>query len=286
MLKIAIYQLPGHPRSRTVCAAMAAGIARVGDKPVLLSSVNYRSPADYDAAVFYGLGSNNPRMFRDFKARKKAAVYIDLGYWGRREGGRLTGYHKISVGDRHPTAYFQKRKHDNSRAAHFGLAPEPWRRGGAILLCGMGPKAAEAEGFEPTQWERWAVAELRKHTDRPIIYRPKPNWPTARRLEGTEWGAVAKDGEIKDALDGVWAVVSHHSNANVEALQLGVPSFTLGGVALPLSEARFSLIEAPRLPSDAVRAQWLADVAWTQWSVAEMAEGSPWAHLKEEGLVP
>lgn len=269
-----------------MCVAMAQGIARHGDDARLLSSANYRSPADCDVAVFYGLAVNNARMFRDFRAAKKPAVYIDLGYWGRREGGRLTGYHKISVGDRHPTAYFQKRRHDASRIERFGLAPQPWRRGEAILLCGMGPKAAGAEGYAPNQWESWAVSELRKHTERPIIYRPKPNWPTARKIAGTEWGAVERDGEIAQALEGVWAVVSHHSNANVEALQLGVPSFTLGGVALPMSEARLSLIETPRFPSDAERAQWLADIAWTQWSVAEMADGLPWAHLKAEGLIP
>lgn len=286
MAKVGIYQLPGHPRSRAVCVAMSQGILKAGDTPMLTSSAHYRSPADCDVAVFYGLASNNARMFRDFKALKKPAVYIDLGYWGRREGGRLSGYHKISVGARHPTAYFQKRHHDASRLNRFGLRPQPWRQGDAILLAGMGPKAAGAEGFDPNQWETWAVAELRKATERPILYRPKPNWETARKIAGTTWAAVGKDGDIGDALEGVWAVVSHHSNANVEALQLGVPSFTFGGVALPLSESRLSKIESPLKPDFAERCQWLADIAWTQWSVAEMAEGAPWRHLKEEGLVP
>lgn len=287
MARVAVYQLPGHPRSRAVTDAMVKGIKAVGDDARIVSSAHYRNPGDDDVAVFYGLASNNARMFRDFKAAKRPAVYIDLGYWGRKEGGRFAGYHKVSVGDRHPTRYFQARRHDDSRLAHFGLAPLDWQRGGAaILLVGMGPKAAGAEGFEPNQWEAWAAKEIAKVSGRRVIYRPKPNWETARRIPGTDWGMVEKESPLAAALSGIHAVVSHHSNANVEALQLGVPSFTFGGIALPLSESRLARIEHPLYPDEAERRQWLADVAWTQFSVAEMAEGLPWRHLKEEGLVP
>lgn len=285
--EVAIYQIPGHPRSRILCMAMLAGIRKVGDQPRVISSAFYQRPIT-PVCVFYGLTGNNGKLLRDFKKAKGAAVYMDLGYFGRHEGGRHAGYHKISVGDRHPLAYFQRRPHDPARWDHFGREVKPWRTADAdapILLAGMGPKAASAAGFRQTnEWETEVVRILRQHTERPILYRPKPSWDHPRRIAGTEM--LDADLSIEPQLAASHAIVSHHSNANVEALQLGTPSFCVGGLALPLSKRALSEIEAPLYPDDEARLQWLADIAWTQFSVAEIAEGLAWRHLKDEGLVP
>lgn len=286
MAHVVIYHIPGHTRSQTVCRAMLAGITKVGDRVEWKSPLQYRRP-EAEVAVFYGLVARLQRVLDDYSADpKRRAVYIDLGYWGRRDGGgRYNGFHKISVDGRHPTNYFQRRAHDSSRADVFELEPKPWRKdAGHILLCGMGPKGSAAEGYAPAEWERTVVGQLRRLTDRRIIYRPKPNWDLARPIPHTVYDSPRNKAELGAMLEGCHAVVSHHSNANAEALVAGVPSFTTAGVALPLSSDDLRQIEAPRLDGD--RRQWVNDIAWTQWSVAEMEEGLPWRHLKNEGLVP
>lgn len=283
--EIVIYQIPAHPRSQAVCQAFAQGIRKVGDKVRVLSSVGYRKP-EGDIAIFYGLANRLWRVMKDYAAPpRRTAIYVDLGYWGRKDGGRFNGYHKISVNDRHPTSYFQNRVHDGKRAAAFGIVPRPWRRpshDAPIVIAGMGPKGARAENYSPGQWERTAIDEIRAVTRRPIIYRPKPNWVEARPLPGSIFDPPDAT-PLDRQLENCHALVSHHSNAGVEALVAGVPIFTIEGVALPFSTA-LADIEKPQLAEG--REQWARDVAYCQWSVPEMAQGLPWRHLKDEGLVP
>lgn len=264
---------------------MLEGIRRCGDLPELRAVEQY-DPRDNectDAAVFYGLESNLPRVFADYKAIGRA-VYVDLGYWGRRQGGRWEGYHKLVINARHPSAYFRTPRHSPARALELGIRPAPWRSlggGGHILLAGMGDKAARAEGLQVEEWERWAIEEIRRHTSRPIVYRPKPSWKRARPLPGAYYSP--RDRDVVDDLRGCWAVVTHHSNVAVDALVAGIPAFCWAGVAACMASQDLSQIEQPFMPEG--REQWIADIAHTQFSVEEMRSGVAWAHLRKEGLI-
>lgn len=279
--RVAIYRASGNTRSGVICKALEAGIRAAGDLPVPRDEADYGAP-ETRVAAHYGLAGKLQRVFDDHRTDGRAVVYIDLGYWGRRpSNNRWIGYHKLSVNDRHPTAYFQRRPHPMDRARALDVEPQPWRTGSHILLCGMGDKGAPAEGFRPEEWERAAIATLRQYTDRPIVYRPKPSWKTARPIEGCGYSPGSID--IAVALEGAHAVVTHHSNAAVDGLVAGVPAFCWKGVASPMALQDLSRIESPWRPDG--REQWIADVAHCQWSVAEITDGSAWRHLKDEGLV-
>jgi hypothetical protein len=282
VVDVTIWQIPGHPRSKAVCTAMLEGISKAGDTPILKSALQYTRP-DGRVGVFYGLAGKLARAFAEYPAAGKTAVYVDMGYWGRKEGGRFVGYHKLAVNGRHPTPYFQAHPHDARRIERFGLKLKPWREDGrAVVLAGMGPKGSRAEGFPPQGWERWVVPILQRATGRPILYRPKPNVEGSKPIPGTTM--IDKDQPLELALRDAWCLVAHHSNAAVEAIIQGVPAFVAEGVALPMASSDFSAIERPARPEG--RERWLNDIGWTQWSVAEMASGEAWLHLKSEGLVP
>jgi hypothetical protein len=235
--------------------------------------------------VFYGLEGNVPLIFRSFATdRERRAIYVDLGYWGRREGGRFTGYHKVVVNGRHPTAYFRRPQHGRARIAHFrDLLASPWTGYGShILLAGMGDKGALAEGFQPEEWERQAIDIIRAHTDRRIVYRAKPSWKKAKAIAGCEF-VDSKARPVELDLANCWAVVTHHSNVAVDGLVAGIPAFCWAGVAAPFSCQKLERIEHPEYPDG--RDAWMADIAYTQWTPDEMASGACWAHLRAEGLV-
>lgn len=285
MARVVIYEQPNHPRSRHVCAALEVGIRRCGDAVRRIPSTKFGGAVEEDVAVFYGLGYRCGDIMRVCMASGHTkAVYVDLGYWGRREGGRFRGYHKIVVNARHPTEYFQREKHSGSRLAKFNIRMKPWReRGRHILIAGMGPKAASAARMAPCQWEAQIIKALASVTKRPIVYRPKPNWREAFVLPGASFtppGSIS----LETQLEHCHAIISHHSNANLDALASGVPSFTWGGVAQPLSLSDLSRIEDPLLEGD--REQLFRDIAWVQWNLQEMEQGLPWRHLKSEGLIP
>lgn len=277
-MRVAVYRIAGHRRSNVVCDALMRGIVAAGDEAVSRDEASYAG-VDADCCAFYGLENRTPTLFADY-ARERKAVYVDLGYFGRRMGGRFTGFHKLCVNDRHPTAYFQARKHDHSRARALSVRAQPWKAGRHVVVAGMSDKGARAEGFAPEQWERETIAEIRKHTDRPIVYRPKPSWKGARPIEGCGY-SIRED--VEAALKGAHCVVSHHSNVNVDALLEGVPSFTWKGVAEPMSLQDLARIEKPWRPDD--REQWAADICWTQFSIAEIAAGVAWRHLRTEGIL-
>lgn len=271
---------------------MIAGIVASGDQPEVYWEHEYPHALERlgpdglpPIALFYGLEGQLPLIFRDYAMKaNRWAVYVDLGYWGRREGGRWTGFHKVVVNARHPTAYFRKPQHDRQRINHFaGLLAQPWTlTGHHVLLAGMGDKGALAEGFKPEEWERKAIREIQAVTDRPILYRPKPSWKRAQPIPGTLYSDPAQR-LVEQELENCWAVVTHHSNVAVDALVAGVPAFCWGGVAMELASQRLEQIERPGYPDR--RDAWMADLAYTQWTPAEMASGACWRHLRSEGLV-
>lgn len=280
-MKVAVYRFPGSKRSELIASAMASGIKACGDDAILQEGINYKRP-DADVAVFYGLLK---KVMHEYMAEGKKAVYIDLGYWGRHEGGRRAGYHKIAVNSRHPTAYFQKFKHSSDRFDKFNVKIHPRRSApnGYIMLAGMSAKAAHAEGYGPEQWERDVAHQMLQHTRREIVYRPKPNWHDARGVPGTRM-LRGNDGDVETYLDNCHAVVTHHSNVSIDAVLYGVPTFCWDGVATLKGSSDLRNIETPFFDDD--RAQWAYDLAYTQWNVAEMQKGAAWHHLKSEGIVP
>lgn len=278
-LKVICYSFPESRRSVLCAAAMSAGISKLGDHVELKNSRHYTTP-EADVAVFYGLSKP---MLNDYSRPPHRAVFIDLGYWAR-EGQE--GSHKITVNSRHPTAYFQRKAHEPSRFSRLGLRIAPWRGSGrSIMVVGMSGKAANAQGFQPEEWERQTVAALRTITKRPIVYRPKPNWKGSTQIEGAEHQQGDQQGtDVAQKLRDVFCVVTHHSNVAVDALLMGVPVLSIEGIASVLSTKSLEKVDTPLRPEG--REQWAYDAAYTQWTVSEMRTGSPWRHLKEEGLIP
>lgn len=279
--RVAIYEIPSNKRSKMIAQAMRDGLNSNGISANIIPTNYYRKP-EGQIAVFYGFDSNLQRIFKDYRDADRTVVYVDLGYWGRRDGGSLHGYHKIAVNSRHPTDYFQSVRHDDSRVKKLGLKVEPWRSGGKyILLAGMSAKSAQAEGFAPNEWERRAIAELAQHTDRPIIYRPKPSWGEARPLPGA--GYASDISGLPALLANCHAVVTHHSNVAIDGLLAGVPAFCTSGVASVMSLSNLARIEKPWRPDG--REAFVNDLSYCQFSVAEIRSGEAWRHLMDEGLV-
>ena len=264
-------------------AALQEGAVRLGYDVTRKAPEDYPGAPESDIAAFYGLRDGLLELMRDYVKAGKVAVQVDMGYWSRTDGGRYDGFHKISINSHHPTAYFQKVKHPADRFDHHEIEPLPWFHDGEwFLLAGMSQKAAWVCGYEPEVWERETVKMLQNHSNRGIIYRPKPSWRGATRIEGTVFST--SDRELKLDIDRAYAVVTHHSNVGIDALIRGIPVMTVEGAASALGHK-----PSPELkryfPEDAVRQQFLNDLAYTQWKPSEMASGAAWAHFRDEGLL-
>lgn len=280
-MTLAIVYTASGRRSAAVADAMAAGMKRCGVKVVRRTEAQYRGP-EGDVAVFYGLEGKLLRALGDYPAEGGTAVHLDLGIWQRHAGGRYRGFHRVAVNGRWSQPHLSGIRRGPERLRRLGVAVEPWRHAphGRILLAGMGEKAALHVGHAAEAWERRAIAAIRGVTARRIVYRPKPSWLGARPIEDVDYEAPVRDIDWRDT----WCLVTHHSNAAVEAIAAGVPAIVAEGPAAEMALRDPARVEWPWRPDG--RAQWLQDLAWWQWDIAEMGEGSCWRWLRDEGLVP
>ncbi len=277
-----VWLMRGNCRARKIALALVRGARASGYSYDVRSDGEYKRPRGKIAAM-YGYQKNMPLIMADYLNEGKAVVFVDLGYWGRREGGRWDGYHKVSVNARHPDAYLMDVERNHVRFERQGVLIQPWQdSGGPVIVAGMSAKSAESYGFEPEEWERWAITELRKHTKRDIIYRPKPSWFQACPIKGSVF--QKSSAAIERVLTNCHAVVTHHSNVAVDALIAGVPAFCWDGVARCMSLQDLSMIEEPYRPKH--RDQWAANIAWCQWNTSEISTGRLFQYLKKESLIP
>lgn len=263
------------PREQTLAAAFLAGVRRAGDEGVKAA----KGVVDADVAVMVGVKSRD--TFHANLEAGRHVVMLDKGYSRHRlAGARVWEYWRCAVDAHHPTKSVMDRR-DTARVNAMGWDLAQWRRRGKqIVIAGSSAKYHSFYDLpEPTEWARGVVAELRKYTDRPIVYRPKPSWKEAVEIPGTIWSG--SDENAVAAIQGAWATVTHGSNFCFESITSGIPCIILGdAVARPISSTRLSEIETPELASIVKRRRWLCGLSYCQWTLPEFASGAAWAEIK------
>lgn len=148
------------------------------------------------------------------------------------------------------------------RAAALPMRLMPWRPSGThVLLALPGADFGCAIGLDMAAWAATAEERIRSHTDRPIVVRPRH---AARPL--------AQD--LPDA----WALVTHSSNAAVDAVLAGIPVFVEPtSAAAPVGNLDLADLERPAMPE---REPWLRSLACQQFTLAEMQSGEAYAWMQ------
>lgn len=244
---ITVYAIPAERTSPRFARAFATGCGgRV---------VTTRQHVDGPIALF-----GSPHLMEVLeRARDEGRdwYYGDHAYFGRFRFFRIT---------KNALQHTGEGKGDARRFDRLGVSIEPWKKGRHVLVCPPDRKYARCIGMDEQAWLRGTLAALKRHTDRPI---------RIRKREGAEKNPVT----LANDLQGAHALVTHHSNAAVEALCMGVPVFvTAQCAARAMAETDLTKIESPRYPDDRLR--WASVLAANQWSIAEIRRGQAWRALK------
>lgn len=280
-VKVAVYvnESGGH-RNRHLGAAMAEGFRRHSCQVAVETRFD---SVIADLAVAYGW--RNRDIFAAYRGAGGHYLYLDLGYWQRKPPGkRWDGYHKVALDDWCPSKHMWRGR-GRERFGRLDVRVDERRSlpGDApVIIAGMSARSAAHHGFAPETWERAAVATLHRVTRRPLIYRPKPSWDGARPIAGAAFDK--RDGDIdiaRSALSAAYALVTHHSNAAVDAIAAGLPVYCEAGIGRLLSMPDLSRIDIAPPRALEERAAFCADVAWCQWTPNEMHSGECWAHYRE-----
>jgi hypothetical protein len=141
-----------------------------------------------------------------------------------------------------------------------------------ILIVAPDEKPCSFYGTTLKDWMRLTVDTLKQHTDRPIVIRERPASRWQRKTQRPE-----------DWLADTHAVVTFNSSAASECILAGVPVFVTApcNAALPVSNINLDNIETPWFPSDDERHAWACHLAYGQFHIKELADGSATRILKE-----
>jgi hypothetical protein len=157
-----------------------------------------------------------------------------------------------------------------------------WRRNGSHIVM-LPPTESFAQLFGKQTWVQDTVNELKRHTDREIIVRHKPNETSVRWENGymVNAGAItrrdATTRSLQQDLSNAWAVVAFQSSAVWEAIAQGIPAFVDPmNAASVLGNTDLSKIETPVYPD---QEQYFRHINYCQFTRAEIASGFAWQIL-------
>jgi hypothetical protein len=208
---------------------------------------------DYTPGAWAGFGS--PQTWRWMERAKAEGFdwfYGDHAYFGRRHLFRITknAFQHDGYG-----------KPDYERYGRFVLPIRSWRKTGRnIVICAQTQSHYDRHGV--SDWVKDTINELVKSTDRDIVVREKRG-----------------NAHLSHDLANAWAVVTHTSNAAVDAAIAGIPVFTTHPCAASrVAKSSLAEIERPLYADD--RRDWAGALAANQWTMDEIRSGKAWRHLQ------
>ena len=195
---------------------------------------------------------------------------------------------KVGLNGINRDAFFGDAGNNSRRSDLLNLRLKPWRTDGEyILICGQHDKSLQWQGMpRMSQWVMDTIDEVKKHTDRTIIFRPHPRcklphieheYTNVRRQDPRFINGTYDDFDM--GFDNIWATISYSSNPGIHSILEGVPAFvSTHSLAYDAANDINFLhdIENPVRPD---RTQWLNDYAWTEFTIDEIASGLPLKRL-------
>ena len=275
-MKISLWKQYGALNSGPVFDAFAISLVDNGHTVVYNDNT-----ADVDviwSVLFNGRMAGNKAIWEN----KKPTIVLEVG--GINRGVTW----KVGLNGINRDAYFGDNDNDSTRADSLGLVCKPWRSNGDyVLICGQHDKSLQWQSMpRMSNWFLNTYDEIRKYTDRPIIFRPHPRC----RLEHIERGlrhvyrqepkhVNGTYDSFDMGFDNIHCTFSHSSNPGIHSIIEGVPAFVSpSSLAYPVANDIdfFHDIENPLMPD---RTQWLNDYAHTEYTIEEISQGLPLKNL-------
>lgn len=278
-MRFNLHERFGALNSKPVFDALHSGANALGHDVV----VNGNDGIDVIWSVLWnGRMAGNQAIWERNKAEGKPTIVLEVG-------GIVRGTTwKVGLNGINRDAYFNDPNNDNSRASLLGLSLKPWRTDGKyILICGQHDKSLQWQNMpRMSNWFLDTYDEIRKHTDRPIIFRPHPRC----RLEHIERGlrhvtrqepthVIGTYDDFDMGFNNVFCTISYSSNPGIHSIIEGIPAFVSpSSLAYDVANDIDFLhdLERPLMPD---RTQWLNDYAHTEWTIEEISQGIPIKHL-------
>ena len=275
-MKFSLWTQYGALNSKPIFDAFRLGCHSLG-----FTCVDNSDDADVDviwSVLFSGRMAANKAIWERNTANAKPTIVLEVG--GINRGTTW----KVGLNGINRNAYFGPCGNNDDRHRLLGLSLKPWRTHGEyILICGQHDKSLQWQGMSSmSNWFMQTYREIRKHTSRPIIFRPHPRCQLPHIELGLKNVYRQQPGKISGSYDDydmgfndIWATISYSSNPGIHSIINGIPAF-VGPSSLAYDVGNdidfLHDIEKPLTPD---RQQWLNDYAHTEWTVQEISQGIP-----------
>ena len=283
-MKIAIYLSLNKSREVEIGRALQAGFVKHGDEVEIRPTAGYSGPQPgTQLAVMVGVKGQSKKIFEDHRMSARHTLLVDKSYFGRGE------YYRLSLDGFQPY-YAHLTPRDPARFEGLRLDLKPMRAEGRhVIYAGSSQKYCDWHDLgDVNNFARDVCHQVNKTTRgrRELYYRPKPSWAAGHMedVQQIQHTIFSGPGEtLASRLPSCQALVTHGSNAAIEAIIAGIPVVLVSRegacAAWTLAEKALENIERPFFPSDERRRQVFADLAWCQFTLAEIASGVFWETL-------
>lgn len=157
----------------------------------------------------------------------------------------------------------------SDRWEKLNIKLESFKQGSDIVIIPPDRKKCSALNLISVEdWIRNTVEKIKKHTDRAIRIRQRPEQRADRLIHNT----------FKDFIkDNTFCVIGHSSNALVESVMCDIPVISLGDCATQ-SLYNYSLSDIEKVkPVDQIKKQaWLNHLSYSQFTRDELKSGFAW----------
>ena len=247
-----------------------------GQEPTDTDFFDYKYDVLMDGMTPVMRGILKYKIMRKCLEDQKDFYYMDSGYVGNNisaknsMGNKL--YHRIVRNDLQHTAIVAR---PSDRWQALGIQLQPRKFGRRIIVAAPDEKPCRYYGIDQNQWIEQTVAEIKKHTDRPIEIRQRAPRRIDRVSTAPLHQVLATD---------VHALVTFNSVAAVESIFAGVPAFVLAPshVAEPVASKDLSRIESPVWANQDTLDAWCHSMAYGQYHVRELRDGTAFRMMQEQ----
>lgn len=287
-MKIVVYRTD-NPKERNIADAMYAGALAQSLECEIRRMEEYVDPTDdTDVAMMIGVKGKSKRCMNEHLACGKHVIYVDKGYIRYKEQGVVRTMRQLwrfSVDSFQPIKYFQNKPRPSDRWDVLGIKMHPrYTDGEHVMFAGKSQKYCDWWRLgDANEFAEKMVNRIRKNTKRQIIYRPKPSFKDAVPIKGTIFSGPNK--KIYSELHRLHCMVTHGSNASLDAVLFGIPAISLNDcIVNPIASDSLESLKKEELifPTDEERLQWAYDLAYCQWTLDELRSGEAVQYFMEQ----
>jgi hypothetical protein len=268
------------PHGSGVTDALMAGLDQLRHKAIHQNASAWvegqASPDEFDAVFLPGLRGNYGAVARYYSGHDVPVYSLDaphlrtIGEQFRVE--RLFSKTSLPEFDGLPNE-------DRLEKHGLHIRSKARTKNNYILFCGQ-TRTDASHGLGHVGYEEFvkaALATVRSLSDSEVYWRPHPKDPfLAPGFDGT---LLPAESSLDDSLAKAWLVVTHSSGSGIEALVAGVPVLVFGHPIyedLAYTTQTWKDIAPPK--PEAVKGL-VTQLAYTQWSLGEIASGTPLKHV-------